>query len=155
MRSVSHVILDGVRYVCITEASGTVDRSVTTLWRWSEAGAVRSVRRTFGKKEYHLISIEDAKMLASLTSEETLAQGIRRVPAEVEAYLVAYRERMQDQTKPAENHRELYDDYDVQTILDTMDTLPVVEQARLLGRTFQAMQSERTRVRKLEAEAVA
>jgi hypothetical protein len=148
------ITLDGVAYVPIADAARKIDRCDTTVYRWAEAGAVRDLYRVLGRKRRHLVSVEDVAALAEMTSEESLAQGIFRASPRIKAYTARYREMMQQRTRPtAEHHRELYDDYDIDKILSTMETLTIEEQAKILGRTYAAMASERGKVRRLEGAA--
>lgn len=146
------ITLDGIAYVPIADAARKTGRHDTTIFRWADAGAVRDLHRVLGRKRRHLVSLEDVEALNEMTSEESLAQGIYRASPRIRAYTQRFREMMQARTRPgAEHHRERYDDYDIDKILSTMETLTVEEQAKILGRTYAAMASERTKVRRAEA----
>jgi predicted site-specific integrase-resolvase len=132
------VTLDGDVYLSASDTREELGLPSTTLAQWVESGAVRSLRRQ-GRRIY--VCVEDARTLRDTPPREG---GVARISAEQLARQRRFVERMQEKTSPAEHHREIWGDYDVDKLEATDDVLSAAEQARALGRTYLAVLSARS-----------
>lgn len=142
------LVIDGNGYRVAADLEARHGVTYTTLWRWGNAGAVRSLKR--GRHRYYREA--DVELLTSLPAEMTRAMGISRVPAEVRAYARRWLDQLQDRTRAtADRYGEPWDVLEDVLVLDWDGR--VEDLAVKLGRTYAAVLDRRFKLHQVEEVA--
>jgi hypothetical protein len=127
-----------VTYLSGADLQALIGVSKSCLKRWR---MVRIIRFTpLLKNEYHY-SVLDAIQLRSMSRKEVLTSGIRRSPeSHLRVQRVWYNREQYETKKRADHHGEIWDDYDIQYVIDSLHAGKSYEDmALVLGRSYSSV----------------